>query len=51
MKAADRAGAAFILVLGEAERAADEVKVRKMADGREDRVPIAGIGDYLRANR
>lgn len=48
MKAADRMGASFILVLGEEELEQGQGKLRNLTDGREEAVRLEKIGDLLR---
>jgi len=49
MKRADRLNAAYALILGDDELAADVVAVKDMATGEQIRTPRAGIVDHCRA--
>lgn len=51
MKAADRMGAGFILVLGEEEVTSGQGTIRKMADGSEETILLDAIGTYLKENK
>lgn len=48
MKAADRMGAAYILVLGEEEVSLAQASLRKMSDGSETRLSLSEVGQYLK---
>lgn len=49
MKAADRSGARFALVLGDQELAAEAVLVKDLSNGEQDTVPMADVVDALGA--
>ncbi|MEK8071722.1 histidine--tRNA ligase [Rhodococcoides navarretei] len=49
MKAADRSGARFALVLGDQEVAAESVLVKDLSNGEQDTVPMADVVDALGA--
>ncbi|MDV8023369.1 histidine--tRNA ligase [Rhodococcus sp. IEGM 1330] len=49
MKAADRSGARFALVLGDQELAAESVLVKDLSNGEQDTVPMADVVDALGA--
>ena len=49
MKRADRLNAAYALILGDDELAADAVAVKNMATGEQIRTPRAGVVDHCRA--
>jgi histidyl-tRNA synthetase len=48
MKQADRTNVTYALILGDDELAADEVTVRDMTAGEQQRVALAGIDDWLK---
>lgn len=47
MKAAARSGAAFVVIVGEAELEKGAVGVRRMADGAQEEVPLDQLEDWL----
>ncbi len=47
MKAADKFGAKFVIVIGEEEIASNQVKVRSMVTGQEELVSLGDIKEYL----
>ncbi len=49
MKAADRSGARFALMLGDQELAAESVLVKDLSNGEQDTVPMADVVDALGA--
>ncbi|MCJ0892711.1 histidine--tRNA ligase [Rhodococcus sp. ARC_M12] len=49
MKAADRSGARFALVLGDQELAAESVLMKDLSNGEQDTVPMADVVDALGA--
>lgn len=51
MKAADRAGAAYILVLGDQELALGQGVIRKMSDGSETTLSLSQVGSFLAGGR
>lgn len=50
MKAADRMGAAYILVLGDQEVSSGQGSIRKMSDGSETKLTLSEIGSFLKDN-
>ncbi|HEU4489275.1 MAG TPA: His/Gly/Thr/Pro-type tRNA ligase C-terminal domain-containing protein, partial [Jiangellales bacterium] len=47
MKAADRSGARYALVLGERDLAADVVQVKDLSTGEQSAVPLADVVTHL----
>jgi len=47
MKAADRSGARFALVLGDRDLAAGEVQVKNLGTGEQAPVPLAGVVESI----
>ena len=49
MKAADRSGAKFALVLGERDLAAGNAQLKELASGEQREVPLDDVVDSVRA--
>jgi histidyl-tRNA synthetase len=47
LRMADRAGSAFVAILGEREVAEERVTLRRLADGAQTEVPIGDVADWL----
>ena len=47
LRMADRAGSAFVAILGEREVAEERVTLRRLADGTQTEVPIGDVADWL----
>lgn len=50
MKAADRVQARFVAILGDDELAAEEITVKRMETGEQERVPLSGLADWLKSH-
>lgn len=50
MKSADRAQARFVAILGDDELAAEEITVKRMETGDQERVPLAGLADWIKSH-
>ena len=50
MKAADRSGAAFAVIIGERDLASDEVTLRDLASGEQRSIPRGSLADELRGS-
>jgi histidyl-tRNA synthetase len=48
MKAADKSGAAYVLVLGESEISSGSVELKHMSTGKTSSVTLASLQDHLR---
>ena len=49
MKAADKSGAAFVVVLGESEISTGTVELKKMSTGKTSSVTLTSLQDHLRS--
>jgi len=51
MKAADKSGSAFAIILGETELASESVELKRMKDGELSSVKISELGKALSAHK
>lgn len=50
MKSADRVQARFVAILGDDELAADEITVKRMETGEQERVPLAELAEWIKSH-
>jgi histidyl-tRNA synthetase len=50
-KHADRLGAAYVVLVGSGEAAEGAVSVKNLATGKQERVPVATVGEWIARDR